>query len=152
MFCQNCGAKVNTGSKFCGSCGQKIEAGAGNKVSDTWTPTNPPPPKAPMAPPPPAGSMIHSNREQTQSFDGNPGNQPNPGYPPGQMYGQGTGPGPLSGQGFPGQQFNPQFNQKQKSSKGCLIGILVVVLLLIILAVVGFLYVYFAADLGSLTI
>lgn len=126
MFCHNCGAKLNPGSKFCGSCGQKT-------------------------PPPQAAGIKQDKEEYSQAHQTAPGKQPKPGYPPpGQMYSHGTGPGPVSGQDFPGQQFNPQFNQKQKSSKGCLIGILVVVVLIIILSAIGFAYVYFAADLGGL--
>ncbi|WP_028307960.1 zinc ribbon domain-containing protein [Desulfitibacter alkalitolerans] len=155
MFCHNCGAKLNPGSKFCGSCGQKTEPGAENRASGTPHAPTPPPPRAPMAPPPQAAGMMQGKEAYSQAHQAAPGKQPMPGHPPpGQMYNHGPGPGtgPGLGQGFPGQQFNPQFNQKQKSSKGCLIGILVVVLLIIILSAIGLAYVYFAADLtkGSL--
>lgn len=157
MFCHNCGAKLNPGSKFCGSCGQKTESGIDNRASGTPPAPAPPPPRstnlnaAPPPPPPQAAGMMYGKGEHSQSYDRTPGNQPSPGYPPpGQMYSHGPGPGPMNGQGFPGQQFNPQFNQKQKSNKGCLIGILVVVVLIIILSAIGFAYVYFAADLGGL--
>ena len=151
MFCHNCGAKLNPGSKFCGSCGQKTESGIDNRASATTPAPAPPPPRGPIAPPPQAAGIKQDKEEYSQTHQATPGNQPRPGYPPpGQMYSQGAGPGPVSGQGFPGQQFNPQFNQKQKSSRGCLIGILVVVVLIIIISVIGFAYVYFAADLGGL--
>jgi hypothetical protein len=155
MFCHNCGVKLNPGIKFCGSCGQKQNSVVENRAYDTPPAPTPPPPRStnlnavPPPPPPRAAGMMYGKGEHSQSYDRPPGNQPRPGYPPpGQMYSQGTGPGPVNGQGFPGQQFNPQFNQKQKSSKGCLIGILVVVVLVIILSAIGFAYLYFAADLG----
>lgn len=137
VFCSNCGSKINPDSKFCGSCGQKTMA---SNASSSAPP--PPPAKPQMAPPPPLTMAPHGRNEYTQPQGGIPSNPPSQNFShPGQGYSQ-------SSQGFQSQQqFNPQFNQKQKSSKGCLFAIVLVVVIALVLVAVGFAYVYFKTDL-----